>query len=98
MYRPFALSSALALLCSVASAQAAPLTVYCPMSDDDCGSVLAAFSADTNNEARFVRIGAGAALEIGHESLSRVKKLVVAQKEFDYSGSCLSKLMDHGAL
>lgn len=44
------------------------------------------------------RDGEGAALEIGHESLSRVKKLVVAQKEFDYSGSCLSKLMDHGAL
>ncbi|WP_104494257.1 inositol monophosphatase family protein [Paracoccus denitrificans] len=40
----------------------------------------------------------GAPIGTGHDDLSRVRRLVVAQKGFDYSGSCLSKLMDHGAL
>lgn len=84
MYRPFALSSALALLCSVASAQAAPLTVYCPMSDDDCGSVLAAFSADSGNEARFVRIGAG-------EILARIR----AEKANPQAGLWLAGAADN---
>lgn len=40
----------------------------------------------------------GAVIGTGHDELSRVRKLVVAQKGFDYSGSCLSKLMDNGTL
>lgn len=53
------LASAIALLCATAATQAAGLTAYCPMSEDDCASVLAAFTADTGFEANFVRIGAG---------------------------------------
>lgn len=36
-----------------------PMTVYCPMSEDDCTSVLRAFQHDTGYEANFVRLGAG---------------------------------------
>lgn len=63
MARRLALASALALLCShvfsSGSAAAAGLTVYCPMSDADCGAVLSAFKDDTGIDAQFVRIGAG---------------------------------------
>jgi len=38
---------------------AEPITAYCPMSEDDCRSVLAAFKRDSGFEARFVRLGAG---------------------------------------
>ncbi|WP_333815568.1 inositol monophosphatase family protein [Tabrizicola sp.] len=34
----------------------------------------------------------------GHDDLSRVKRLVVAQRGFDYQSSCLSRLMEKGAL
>lgn len=44
------------------------------------------------------RDASGAPLAISHDTLPLVKKLVVAQKGFDYSGSCLSNLLDHGAL
>lgn len=36
-----------------------PMTVYCPMSEDDCGAVLRAFETDTGHGANFVRLGAG---------------------------------------
>ena len=52
------LTPAIAALCLPAAGHAA-LTAYCPMSEDDCASVLAAFTADTGFDARFVRIGAG---------------------------------------
>jgi iron(III) transport system substrate-binding protein len=38
---------------------AEPITAYCPMSEDDCRSVLAAFKRDTGVDSRFVRLGAG---------------------------------------
>lgn len=44
------------------------------------------------------RDASGARLAITHDTLPLVKKLVVAQKGFDYSSSCLSNLLDHGAL
>ena len=44
------------------------------------------------------RDAGGAPIAITHDTLPLVKKLVVAQKGFDYSGSCLSNLLDRGAL
>lgn len=44
------------------------------------------------------RDASGAPMAITHDNLPLVKKLVVAQKGFDYSGSCLSNLLDRGAL
>ncbi|MBC8716379.1 ABC transporter substrate-binding protein [Ochrobactrum sp. Marseille-Q0166] len=43
-------------------AQADNLTVYCPMSEDDCTSVLQAFKDDTGISSSFVRMGAGEVL------------------------------------
>lgn len=40
----------------------------------------------------------GASVGTGHDDLSRIKRLVVAQRDFDYQGSCLSRLMAEGAL
>lgn len=40
-------------------AASASMTVYCPMSETDCASVLAAFEADTGHASSFVRLGAG---------------------------------------
>lgn len=45
---------------SAVSAQS--LTVYCPMSEDDCSSVLKAFEADSGIGSSFVRMGAGEVL------------------------------------
>jgi iron(III) transport system substrate-binding protein len=39
-----------------------PMTVYCPMSEDDCRSVLQAFETDTGLKSSFVRMGAGEVL------------------------------------
>lgn len=50
--------AALGLLAGQATASE-PITAYCPMSEDDCRSVLAAFRRDTGHDARFVRLGAG---------------------------------------
>lgn len=41
------------------AAAAEPITAYCPMPEDDCRSVLAAFKRDSGVDARFVRLGAG---------------------------------------
>lgn len=58
-----ALTSTATLLCAqvlmAGGAFAQSVTVYCPMSEDDCGSVLNAFKEDTGTDAQFVRIGAG---------------------------------------
>lgn len=51
-----------ALMASTAAAHAENLTVYCPMSEDDCTSVLKAFEADTGIASSFVRMGAGEVL------------------------------------
>lgn len=53
-------ASAMLALPSIAHAQS--MTVYCPMSEDDCGSVLKAFEADTGITSSFVRMGAGEVL------------------------------------
>ncbi len=54
----FCALGAMALLAGQATASE-PITAYCPMSEDDCRSVLAAFKRDTGHDARFVRLGAG---------------------------------------
>ncbi|MDP9564117.1 ABC transporter substrate-binding protein [Agrobacterium tumefaciens] len=88
MSRRFALASALAILCSHAfsasGVYAAGLTAYCPMSEDDCGSVLRAFKADTGVEAQFVRIGAG-------EILARIR----AEKNNPQAGLWLAGAADN---
>ncbi|MFT3999618.1 MAG: ABC transporter substrate-binding protein [Rhizobium sp.] len=88
MSRRFALASALVLLCaqgfSAAGASAAGLTVYCPMSDADCDSVLKAFKTDTGIEAKFVRIGAG-------EILARIR----AEKNNPQAGLWLAGAADN---
>lgn len=57
----FILAAGAALaLSSTASAQS--LSVYCPMSEDDCASVLKAFEADSGISSGFVRLGAGEVL------------------------------------
>jgi iron(III) transport system substrate-binding protein len=55
-------AGAFALGASIASGNAMAadqMTVYCPMSEDDCASVLKAFEADTGYTSAFVRLGAG---------------------------------------
>lgn len=88
MIRRFALASALAVLCaqvlSAGSAEAAGLTVYCPMSEDDCGAVLKAFKDDTGIESQFVRIGAG-------EILARIR----AEKANPQAGLWLAGAADN---
>lgn len=84
MSRRFALVSAIALLCATANAEAAGLTVYCPMSDADCASVLEAFKADTGVESQFVRIGAG-------EILARIR----AEKNNPQAGLWLAGAADN---
>ncbi|MBK5568362.1 ABC transporter substrate-binding protein [Ensifer sp. SSB1] len=88
MSRRFALASALAVLCSqilsTGSANAAGMTVYCPMSEDDCGAVLKAFKADTGIDAQFVRIGAG-------EILARIR----AEKSNPQAGLWLAGAADN---
>lgn len=88
MTRRFALASALALLCShvfsASGAEAAGLTVYCPMSEDDCGAVLKAFKEDTGVESQFVRIGAG-------EILARIR----AEKANPQAGLWLAGAADN---
>lgn len=89
MSRRFALASALAILCSQVFASsgvavAADLTVYCPMSEDDCGSVLKAFQKDSGVEAQFVRIGAG-------EILARIR----AEKNNPQAGLWLAGAADN---
>lgn len=59
--RSFLATSATALLLAGA-AGAETLSVYCPMSEDDCRSVLAAFEADSGIQSAFVRLGAGEVL------------------------------------
>jgi iron(III) transport system substrate-binding protein len=66
------------------SADAAGLTVYCPMSEDDCGAVLKAFKDDTGVEAQFVRIGAG-------EILARIR----AEKANPQAGLWLAGAADN---
>jgi iron(III) transport system substrate-binding protein len=52
--------AALASVAMMGSATAAdPMTVYCPMSEDDCGAILSAFEQDTGYQSNFVRLGAG---------------------------------------
>jgi len=52
--------AAIASIALAGSAHASdPMTVYCPMSEDDCGAVLRAFEADTGHASNFVRLGAG---------------------------------------
>ncbi|MCJ8024863.1 ABC transporter substrate-binding protein [Shinella yambaruensis] len=88
MSRRFALASALVVLCShvfsAGSADAAGMTVYCPMSEDDCGAVLKAFKDDTGIEAQFVRIGAG-------EILARIR----AEKANPQAGLWLAGAADN---
>ena len=88
MKRRFALASALVVLCShvfsAGSADAAGLTVYCPMSEDDCGAVLKAFKDDTGVESQFVRIGAG-------EILARIR----AEKANPQAGLWLAGAADN---
>lgn len=88
MSRRFALASALVVLCShvfsAGSADAAGMTVYCPMSEDDCGAVLKAFKDDTGIEAQFVRIGAG-------EILARIR----AEKSNPQAGLWLAGAADN---
>lgn len=87
MSRRFALASALVSLCSVfstGSAYAAGMTVYCPMSEDDCASVLKAFKDDSGIEAQFVRIGAG-------EILARIR----AEKSNPQAGLWLAGAADN---
>ena len=56
------LSAGVVLALSTATAYAQDLTVYCPMSEDDCASVLKAFEADSGIASSFVRMGAGEVL------------------------------------
>ncbi|WP_333815571.1 ABC transporter substrate-binding protein [Tabrizicola sp.] len=78
------LVSAIALFCAAGAAEAGPLTAYCPMSEDDCASVLAAFTADTGFEANFVRIGAG-------EIVARIR----AEKDNPQAGLWLAGAADN---
>ncbi len=64
-------------------AQAQGLNVYCPMSEDDCSSVLKAFEADTGTSSAFVRMGAG-------EVLARVR----AEKDNPQAGLWLAGTAD----
>ena len=50
------------MLASSSAVFADDLQVYCPMSEDDCRSVLAAFEADSGVKSAFVRLGAGEVL------------------------------------
>lgn len=55
-------AAVLALSASVSSGAviaADQMTVYCPMSEDDCATVLKAFEAETGYASAFVRLGAG---------------------------------------
>jgi len=45
-----------------ASAQEKPLIIYCPMPENDCARLLAAFKDDTGIESRFIRIPTGEVL------------------------------------
>lgn len=57
-----ALAAGLATVGFASAVTAQDLNVYCPMSEDDCISVLAAFRADTGIDSSFVRLGAGEVL------------------------------------
>ncbi len=88
MLKRVALPSLLAVACvmfgALAPASAGPLTVYCPMSDEDCGSVLKAFQKDTGVQARFIRLGAG-------EILARIR----AEKANPQAGLWLAGAADN---
>ncbi|WP_432283952.1 ABC transporter substrate-binding protein [Aminobacter sp. BA135] len=60
--RSILLSAVAALAFSTAATYAQDLTAYCPMSEDDCASVLKAFEADSGISSNFVRMGAGEVL------------------------------------
>lgn len=62
MRKSWLCAGALALSATLASgavSAADKMTVYCPMSEDDCATVLKAFEADTGYASAFVRLGAG---------------------------------------
>lgn len=60
--RTIFLSLGVALALSTTASYSQDLTAYCPMSEDDCASVLKAFEADSGISANFVRMGAGEVL------------------------------------
>lgn len=61
-HKMLAAGSAFIGLAMAGSAWGQDLTVYCPMSEDDCTSVLNAFRDDTGHKSSFVRMGAGEVL------------------------------------
>jgi len=67
-----------------AGAQAQNLTVYCPMSEDDCGLLLSGFEADTGIKSSFLRVGAG-------EIVARIR----AEKENPQAGLWLAGNADN---
>jgi len=77
--------SALAIgLLSATTVQAQNLSVYCPMSEDDCGLLLSNFEADTGIRSSWVRLGAG-------EIVARIR----AEKENPQAGLWLAGAADN---
>jgi len=65
-------------------AKAQNLSVYCPMSEDDCGLLLSSFEADTGIKSSYLRVGAG-------EIVARIR----AEKENPQAGLWLAGAADN---